>query len=68
MRDLLTEMVGGTLFVVHAGQTQYPDVQKAIEAIGREQILGVVLNGVEPADAADYGRTYQALRPPVQAD
>jgi capsular exopolysaccharide synthesis family protein len=43
---LLTQMVGGALFVVHAGQTQYPDVQRAIDAIGREHILGVVLNGV----------------------
>ncbi|MEP7117212.1 MAG: CpsD/CapB family tyrosine-protein kinase [Acidobacteriota bacterium] len=44
---LLTALVGGTLFVIHAGQSQYPEVQKAIDTIGREQILGVVLNGVE---------------------
>ncbi len=44
---LLTQMVGGTLFVIHAGQSQYGDVQKAIAALGRDQILGVVLNGVE---------------------
>jgi protein-tyrosine kinase len=44
---LLTRMVGGTLFVIHAGKTQCGDVQKAIQAIGREQILGIVLNGVE---------------------
>ncbi len=50
---LLTQMVGGTLFVVHAGQTPYPEVQKAIDAIGREHILGVVLNGVE-LSANDY--------------
>jgi capsular exopolysaccharide synthesis family protein len=51
---LLAQMVGGTLFVIHAGQTQSPDVQKAIDAIGREQILGVVLNGVEDAGADAY--------------
>jgi Mrp family chromosome partitioning ATPase len=51
---LLAQMVGGTLFVIYAGQTQCPDVQKAIDAIGREQILGVVLNGVEDAGPEPY--------------
>ncbi|HQZ37467.1 MAG TPA: CpsD/CapB family tyrosine-protein kinase [Vicinamibacterales bacterium] len=51
---LLTEMVGGTLFVVHAGKTQCPEVQKAIDAIGSERILGVVLNGVAPEPHAHY--------------
>ena len=51
---LLSKLVGGTLFVIHAGQTQYPEVQKAIDAIGREQILGVVLNGVEAAGSESY--------------
>lgn len=51
---LLAQMVGGTLLVVHAGKSQCPDVQKAIEAIGREQIIGVVLNGVEITGATDY--------------
>ncbi len=53
---LLTQMVGGTLFVIHAGQTQYGDVQKSIDGLGREHILGVVLNGVEAApDDGYYG-------------
>ena len=53
---LLTALVGGTLFVIHAGQSQYPEVQKAIDTIGREQILGVVLNGVEGSrDEGYYG-------------
>ena len=51
---LLTQMVGGTLFVIHAGHTQFPDVQKAIDALGRQQILGVVLNGVEPGIPGAY--------------
>lgn len=51
---LLSQMVGGTLFVVHAGRTQHPDVQKAIDSLGREQILGVVLNGVEPTASGAY--------------
>jgi capsular exopolysaccharide synthesis family protein len=44
---LLTDMVDGTLFVIHAGQTQYADIQKGIDVIGRDHILGVVLNGTE---------------------
>lgn len=47
---LLSQMVGGTLLVVHAGKSQHPDVQRAIDAVGRDQLLGVVLNGV-------HGRT-----------
>jgi capsular exopolysaccharide synthesis family protein len=56
---LLSQMVGTSLFVIHAGQTQCPDVQKAIEAIGRDQILGIVLNGVEHlgSEAYYYGVT-----------
>jgi non-specific protein-tyrosine kinase len=51
---LLAQMVGGTLFVIHAGQTQCPDVLKAVAAIGREQIIGVVLNGVAHREFAGY--------------
>lgn len=55
---LLTQMVGGTLFVIHAGQTQYPVVQKAIDFIGRDQILGVVLNGVDARPGDPYYTAY----------
>ena len=51
---LLTQMVGGTLFVIHSGQTQYPVVKQALDFLGREHIRGVVLNGVEPKDAEPY--------------
>lgn len=51
---LLTGMVGGTLFVIHAGRTQCEDVQKAIDSLGREHLLGVVLNGVEGGPVDDY--------------
>ena len=51
---LLTAMVGGALFVLRAGQTQYPDVKKAIDTIGRDQILGIVLNGVDPSSDEAY--------------
>lgn len=54
---LLAEMADGTLFVVHAGRTQYPDVRNGLEALGRERLLGVILNGVEtgPSEGYYYG-------------
>lgn len=63
---LLTQMVGGTLFVIHAGRTQFPEVQKAIDALGRQQILGVVLNGVEEDSASAYSDYYGA--PPGRSE
>ena len=52
--SLLSHMVDGAVFVIRAGRSQYPSVQKAIEALGRERILGVVLNGVENMPAEQY--------------
>lgn len=43
---LLAQMVGGVLFVVRAEKTPSAAVDAAIKGIGRERILGVVLNGV----------------------
>jgi protein-tyrosine kinase len=43
---LLAQMVDGTLLVIRSGKTQYPEVRQAIDAIGRERLLGVVLNDV----------------------
>ena len=56
--SLLGEMVDGTLFVVRAGKTQHPHIQKAIEAIGRERILGVVLNAVEEMPSQPYQKYF----------
>jgi capsular exopolysaccharide synthesis family protein len=41
---LLAEMADVALLVVQAGSTPYGLVQRAVSAIGREKILGVVLN------------------------
>lgn len=56
--SLLGEMVEGTLFVIRAGKTQHPHILKAIEAIGRERILGVVLNAVAEMPNQTYERYY----------
>jgi len=57
--SLLAGMVDGALLVVRAGQTDCALTQKSIEAIGRERILGVILNGAEiaPTDR-EYYRAY----------
>jgi capsular exopolysaccharide synthesis family protein len=48
----------GTVFVVHADTTPQPDVEAALEVLGRERLLGVVMNGAEaPTDQyIKYGR------------
>lgn len=59
--SLLGQMVDAALLVVRAGQTQCAGVQKAIEALGRDRILGVLLNGVEPLKNSPYERYYGAV-------
>ena len=51
---LLAEMADAAIFVIRAGRTQHAAVKKAIDTLGRERLLGVVLNGVDrlPPDAA----------------
>jgi capsular exopolysaccharide synthesis family protein len=51
--NLLAAMVDGTLLVVKAGATPYPLVQRAVEALGADRLLGVVLN-----QAAEHVRAY----------
>lgn len=52
--NLLAGMVDGALLVVQAGETPYPLVQRAVEALGRERILGVVLNQAEDGVGSEY--------------
>lgn len=47
---LVSETVDGALLVVRAGVTPFPEVEAAADTIGRERILGIVLNGVEPSE------------------
>jgi capsular exopolysaccharide synthesis family protein len=44
---LLAALVDSVVLVVHAGQTPLPAINTAIQAVGRERILGVVLNRVD---------------------
>jgi capsular exopolysaccharide synthesis family protein len=52
--SILADMVDGTLLVVRAGKTGHALTQKAIDAVGRDRILGVVLNAVEDVSAQNY--------------
>jgi Mrp family chromosome partitioning ATPase len=59
--------VDGALLVVRAGATPYPIVQRAIQAIGPERILGTILNGADASAVAGHHYyegyyTYEAPR------
>jgi Mrp family chromosome partitioning ATPase len=52
---LLVSMVDVVLFVVRAGRSPYRLIQRALDAVGKNRILGVVLNAVdESVDVAGY--------------
>jgi capsular exopolysaccharide synthesis family protein len=53
--NLLVAMVDVAIFVVRAGKSPYRLIQRALDAVGRDRILGVVLNAVaENVDVAGY--------------
>lgn len=54
---LLAGMVDTALLVIRAGTTPFSLIERAVEAIGRERIHGVVLNRVQQGAAA-AGYTY----------
>lgn len=45
--NLLSRDADAALLVIHANRTPYPLVQKAIQAIGKPKIFGVVMNHLE---------------------
>lgn len=63
--QVLKDDVDGALLVISAGNTPFDLVDRAIQSLGRDLVLGVVLNGVDDADidaaygysAGYYGRT-----------
>jgi Mrp family chromosome partitioning ATPase len=50
----LQQQADATLLVVRAGQTPREAVEQTIELLGRKNILGVVLNGVEARNHLYY--------------
>jgi capsular exopolysaccharide synthesis family protein len=47
--QLLARLVQGVIFVIRAGVAPYHVVERAIAQLGRESIIGTVLNGVDEA-------------------
>ena len=58
---LLASLVDAVVLVVQAGKTPLSAINKAVEAVGRERILGIVLNRADHASvyhAYDYYGSY----------
>jgi capsular exopolysaccharide synthesis family protein len=64
--SLLAEMIDGALLVVRAGQTDSSLTLRAVESIGRERILGVVLNDAEPRGDRNYYQSYETTLAPTE--
>jgi len=57
--NLLAAMVDAAILVIGAGKTPHKLIMRAIDALGRNRILGVVLNRVDPSClAGGYGYGY----------
>ena len=54
--QILGRLTGAVILVIRAGATPYALVERAITQIGRESIIGTVLNGVE--DTSSYAKAY----------
>jgi capsular exopolysaccharide synthesis family protein len=54
--SVLATLTDGIVFVVRAEHSQYPAVKKAMQTLGHERILGVILNGV--SGNWDYNNYY----------
>ena len=57
--NLLTRNVDGALLVIRAGVTPYELIQRAVQAIGRDHFIGVVMNQVDDKRLSSrYGYGY----------
>jgi protein-tyrosine kinase len=54
--QILGRLTGAVILVIRAGATPYALVERAITQIGRESIIGTVLNGVE--ETSSYAKAY----------
>ena len=62
--NLLAAMVDAAVLVIRADRTPYPLVQRAIAAIGRERILGTVLNQSTAQARGTYYEYYHYYQAP----
>jgi capsular exopolysaccharide synthesis family protein len=61
--SLLSSIADGAVLVINAGSTPCDLVQRAIDALGRDRILGIVLNRSQVPPASDYYSHYYAAAP-----
>jgi len=54
----LREQVDGFLFIYRVGFTPHPMLRQAVDEVGEQNVIGVVLNGVEPFQEKYYQRYY----------
>jgi len=52
--SLISVKVDGVVMVVKANATPYTQVERAVAAVGRERVVGVVLNRVSPEQGLGY--------------
>jgi Mrp family chromosome partitioning ATPase len=52
---LVSEAVDAAILVVRAGVTRFSDLAASAETLGRERILGIVLNAVDPVEIRGEG-------------
>lgn len=55
---ILRDQVDGFLFLFRAGFTPHPMFTQALEEVGEQHVLGVILNGVEAKGQRYYNRYY----------
>jgi protein-tyrosine kinase len=56
--NLLASMVDGVVLVIKAASTSYDLTKRAVEAVGRPRIIGVVLNRATTGAVGDYDGYY----------
>lgn len=56
--NLLCAMVDATVLIVRAGSTSYDLVNRALATIGRERVIGVVLNGADDGGVTTSNGSY----------
>jgi capsular exopolysaccharide synthesis family protein len=63
--NLLSAMVDGAVLVVRANSTSYHQVMRAVDALNRERLLGVVLNSASHTNGSghNYYTYYHGARP-----
>jgi capsular exopolysaccharide synthesis family protein len=57
--NLMAELVDGVVFVVAAGSTSYRTAARALNEVGRQRVLGTVLNKMGQSATSGYAHYYR---------